>query len=261
MYPIYTYGTEEQKQRWLPDTAVGRSHRLLRPDRAGLRLEPRRHADHARRDGDGWVLNGEKTWITNGSVADIAVVWARTESGIQGFLVERGTPGYSASDITENFPCVRRSHRASLFRIAGFPPPKPCRAKGLKRTRLSDPGAIRHRMGCRRRGNGLLRNSPSIHDPAQAVRRSAHRQPSTGAGETGLDDHGDHESAVAGAAGGPLKDQGRLEPAHVSMLKRNNVAMALECARLSAGPAGRQRDHGRVSDHAPHVQSRDRQNV
>jgi glutaryl-CoA dehydrogenase len=62
----------------------------------------------ARRDGDSWILNGEKTWITNGGVADIAVVWAREAEGIQGFLVERGTPGFTPRIFTANGPCARR---------------------------------------------------------------------------------------------------------------------------------------------------------
>src|SRR5438270_10533090 len=99
MYPIYTYGSDEQKQRWLPRLQSGEvvgCFGLTEPDfgsnPAGMRTT-------ARKTGDGWVLNGEKTWITNGSAADVAVVWARAEEGLVGFLVERGTPGYTTSDI------------------------------------------------------------------------------------------------------------------------------------------------------------------
>src|SRR5581483_549791 len=99
MYPILTYGSEEQKQKWLPELQKGRAigcFGLTEPDfgsnPAGMRTR-------AERDGSGWILNGEKTWITNGSMADIAVVWARTGDGIRGFLVERGTPGFRTSDI------------------------------------------------------------------------------------------------------------------------------------------------------------------
>ena len=79
MFPIWRWGSEEQKQEWLPRMARGRGDRMLRPDRAGLRHRPRRDAHHARRDGSDWILNGTKMWITNGSIADVAVVWARTE--------------------------------------------------------------------------------------------------------------------------------------------------------------------------------------
>src|SRR5580692_11180373 len=95
MYPILTYGSDEQKQKWLPRLQSGKAvgcFGLTEPDfgsnPAGMRTT-------ARRDGTHWVLNGEKTWITNGSMADVAVVWARAPEGLFGFLVERGTPGYS----------------------------------------------------------------------------------------------------------------------------------------------------------------------
>src|SRR5258708_15384285 len=99
MYPIHTYGSEEQKQRWLPMLQSGEvlgCFGLTEPD---FGSNPGGMRTTARKDGDGWVLNGEKTWITNGTVADVAVVWARAEDGIRGFLVERGTPGFSTSDI------------------------------------------------------------------------------------------------------------------------------------------------------------------
>src|SRR5271155_5888119 len=99
MYPLYTYGSEEQKDRWLPKLRTGEAlgcFGLTEPDfgsnPAGMRTT-------ARKDGDSWVINGEKTWITSGTLADVAVVWARTEDGIRGFLVERGTPGFATSDI------------------------------------------------------------------------------------------------------------------------------------------------------------------
>ncbi len=99
MYAIYAYGSEDQKQQWLPEMAAGRAigcFGLTEPDfgsnPAGMRTR-------ARRDGDDWVLSGSKMWITNGGIADVAVVWARAEEGIRGFLVPRGTPGFTTSDI------------------------------------------------------------------------------------------------------------------------------------------------------------------
>jgi glutaryl-CoA dehydrogenase len=104
MYPIHAFGSEEQKQRWLPAMASGEAHRLLWPDRARLRLNPRRHAHHRQRDRDGYVLNGEKRWITSGGLSDVAVVWAKCEDGaVRGFLVERGLPGFSTRDIHGKF--------------------------------------------------------------------------------------------------------------------------------------------------------------
>src|SRR6202163_4491113 len=99
MYPIHSFGSDEQKQKWLPRLQSGKAvgcFGLTEPD---FGSNPGGMRTTARRDGDAWVLNGEKTWITNGSLADVAVVWARAAEGIVGFLVERGTPGYSTSDI------------------------------------------------------------------------------------------------------------------------------------------------------------------
>jgi glutaryl-CoA dehydrogenase len=99
MFPIHRFGSEEQRDRWLPEMAAGRAigcFGLTEPD-AGS--DPAAMRSHARRAGGDWVLSGTKMWITNGSLADIAVVWAQTDEGIRGFLVERGTPGFSARDI------------------------------------------------------------------------------------------------------------------------------------------------------------------
>src|SRR5215467_7689544 len=99
MYPIHSMGSEEQKQKWLPRLQSGKAIGCFGLTEPGFGSNPAGMLTTARRDGSDWVVNGEKTWITNGSVADIAVVWARTEDGIQGFLVERGTPGFSSSEI------------------------------------------------------------------------------------------------------------------------------------------------------------------
>ena len=99
MYPIWKFGSEEQKEQWLPKMAAGEvlgCFGLTEPDHGS---DPAGMRTNARKDGSDWVLNGTKMWITNGSVADIAVVWARTDDGIRGFLVPRGTPGFTASNI------------------------------------------------------------------------------------------------------------------------------------------------------------------
>ena len=100
MFAIWRWGSEEQKQEWLPRMAAGDGDRLLRPDRARPRLRPGSMRTRARRDGDDWVLDGRKMWITNGSIADVAVVWAQTdERWIRGFVVPTDTPGFSAPQI------------------------------------------------------------------------------------------------------------------------------------------------------------------
>ncbi|MFC9261186.1 acyl-CoA dehydrogenase family protein [Streptomyces hydrogenans] len=109
MYAIWKYGSEEQKQRWLPGMAAGEyigCFGLTEPD-AGS--DPGAMRTNAKRDGSDWILNGTKMWITNGSVADVAVVWARTEEGVRGFLVPAGTPGFSAPEIK-----MKLSLRASV---------------------------------------------------------------------------------------------------------------------------------------------------
>ncbi|HET6565872.1 MAG TPA: acyl-CoA dehydrogenase family protein, partial [Xanthomonadales bacterium] len=96
MYPIYAYGTEEQKQRWLPGMARGEiigCFGLTEPQGGS---DPANMKTHAKRDGDDWLVNGAKMWITNGNIADIAIVWARTEDGINGFVLEKGMKGFEA---------------------------------------------------------------------------------------------------------------------------------------------------------------------
>ncbi len=115
MYPIYAFGSDEQKERWLPKMATGDAigcFGLTEPD---FGSNPGGMRTFARRDGDGWVLNGAKQWITNGTLADVAVVWAKTDDGVRGFLVEKGTPGFTSSDQHGKF-----SLRASVTSELGF---------------------------------------------------------------------------------------------------------------------------------------------
>jgi glutaryl-CoA dehydrogenase len=103
MYPIHAFGSEEQKQKWLPALAKGEvigCFGLTEPDHGS---DPGRMTTRAVKKGDRWILNGAKAWITSGSVADVSIVWAKTEDGVRGFLVEKGAPGFTAPDHTGKF--------------------------------------------------------------------------------------------------------------------------------------------------------------
>ena len=235
MYPIYTYGSEEQKQKWLPRLQSGESIGCFGLTEPGFGSNPGGMQTTAKRDGKSWILNGEKTWITNGGLAEIAVVWARTEEGVRGFLVEKGTPGYSTSDIHGKL-----SMRASVTSSLAF---ADCRvdegamlplAKGLKGP-LSCLTQARFGIGW-----GVLGAAMDCYETARAysvTRKQFDDRP--------IASHQMVQEKLAwmiteitkgqllALQCGRLKDKKKLEPAHVSMLKRNNVSIALECARLS----------------------------
>ncbi len=114
MWPIYTYGSEEQKQRWQQPMARGKvigGFGLTEPEGGS---DPGTMRTRAVRDGDDWILNGAKMWITNGTIADVAVIWAETEDGVRGFLVEKGMAGYTSRDILKKYS-LRASITSELF--------------------------------------------------------------------------------------------------------------------------------------------------
>ncbi len=235
MYPILTYGSEEQKKRWLPKLQSGEALGCFGLTEPGFGSNPAGMTTKAKKDGDHWVLNGEKTWITNGSVADVAIVWARTEEGIRGFLVERGTPGFSSSELHGKLS-MRASVTASLSL-------SDCRVPGENML----PGAkgLKGPLGCLTQarfgiGWGVIGAAMDCYETARQytiLRKQFDDRP--------IASHQLVQEKLAvmiteitkaqllAVHAGRLKDQGRLDAAHVSMLKRNNVAMALECARLS----------------------------
>ncbi|HEY2982548.1 MAG TPA: acyl-CoA dehydrogenase family protein [Jatrophihabitantaceae bacterium] len=113
MFAIHAFGSEEHKQRWLPEMAKGSALGCFGLTEADSGSDPGSMRTRATRDGSDWVLHGAKMWITNGSIADVAVVWARTPDGIRGFLVEKGTPGFTAQDVHHKLS-LRASVTSSL---------------------------------------------------------------------------------------------------------------------------------------------------
>ena len=235
MYPILTYGSDEQKQHWQPRLQSGDAIGCFGLTEPGFGSNPAGMRTRAARDGSAWILNGEKTWITNGSVADVALVWARAEDGIRGFLVERGTPGFTASEIHG-----KMSMRASVTSSLNF---SDCRlpasavlpgAKGLK----SPLGCLTQaRYGI---GWGVIGAAMECYETAReysVLRKQFDDKPIAShqlvQEKLAVMITGITKAQLLAHHAGRLKDSGRLEPAHVSMLKRNNVAMALDCARLS----------------------------
>ncbi len=238
MYPVLTFGSDAQKEKWLPRMQSGEAigcFGLTEPD---FGSNPAGMRSTARHDGSAWVLNGEKTWITNGSIADVAIVWARAEGvdgGIRGFLVERGTPGFSTSVIHGKW-----SMRASVTSSLAM---SDCRvgndamlpgAKGLKAP-LACLTQARYGIGW-----GVIGAALDCFETARqytVMRKQFDNRP--------IASHQLVQEKLAGMITeiskaqllavhcARLKDEGMLEPAHISMLKRNNVAMALDCARVS----------------------------
>ncbi len=114
MYPIHAYGSEEQKQRWLPAMAKGEAIGCFGLTESHGGSDPSNMKTHAKRNGDDWILNGSKMWITNATIADAAVVWAKTEEGVKGFIVEKDMPGFDTQEIENKFS-LRASVTGSLF--------------------------------------------------------------------------------------------------------------------------------------------------
>ncbi len=235
MYPIHTFGSDAQKDKWLPRLQSGEAIGCFGLTEPGFGSNPGGMTTTARLDGSSWVLNGEKTWITNGGVADLAVVFARTDEGFRGFLVEKGTPGYTTSDIHGKLS-MRASVTSSLmFSDCRIPAENALpAAKGLKAALMCLSQA---RYGI---GWGVLGAAMDCYESARQYsidRKQFDNRPIAS-----------HQLVQAKLASmiteiskgqllalhcGRLKDAGKLEPAHISMLKGSNVAMALDVARTA----------------------------
>ena len=240
MYPILTFGSEQQKQRWLPRLQSGEAIGCFGLTEPGYGSNPAGMLSRARREGSAWVLDGEKTWITNGSIADVALVWARAEDGIRAFLVEKGAPGFTSQEIHGKLS-MRVSVTASLA-LSGCRVPESAMLPGAKGLKAALSCLTQARYGI---GWGVLGAAMDCYEAARSysvLRKQFDGRP--------IASHQLVQEKLAwmiteitkaqllAIQVGRLKDQGKAEPAHVSMLKRNNAAMALDCARLSRDLAG-----------------------
>ena len=257
MTAIHTWGSEEQKQRWLPALAAGEAVGCFALTEPQAGSNPAEMRTTARRDGADWILNGTKRWIGMGSIADVAVVWARTDDGVRGFLVPAGTPGLQARDITG-----KRALRASLqseLRFEGCRLPADAMLPGAEGLRGPFTSLNEARFGV---AWGVVGAARSCYEAA--LRHAGEREQFGGpiAGfqlvQARLAD-----MACAVAQGtllalhlGRLKDAGRLAPQQISIAKRENVRMAQRGRARRVQRAGRRRDHGRLPGHAPHGQPR-----
>jgi glutaryl-CoA dehydrogenase len=235
MYPILCYGSAGQKDRWLPQMQRGEAIGCFGLTEPGFGSNPSGMQTRARKDGSHWILNGEKTWITNGTLADVALVWARTDEGIRGFLVEKGTPGFSATDIHGKLSMrvsvtsslalsdVRVPASAMLPGAAGLKAPLSC----LSQARFGIGwGVIGAAMDCYETARQYSVVRKQFDDKPIAGHQLVQEKLAWMITEI-------TKAQLLALQAGRVKDEGKIEPAHISMLKRNNVAIALECARLS----------------------------
>jgi glutaryl-CoA dehydrogenase len=232
MYPIHTYGSEEQKEKYLPGMARGELIGCFGLTEPHGGSDPANMKTRAKRRGKDWVLNGSKMWITNGAIADLAVVWAMTEEGIRGFIVEKGTAGFDAPEIERKFS-LRASVTSALFfdnvvvpegnvlpGVVGLKGPLSC----LTQARYGIAwGVIGAAQACLAQlldysktrvlfGRPLAQNQAIQLRLADMARRITTAQ-------------------LLALQLGRLKDAGRMQPSHVSLAKWNNCRMALDIAR------------------------------
>ncbi len=258
MYPIHTFGSEEQKQHWLPAMARGEVIGCFGLTEAHGGSDPAHMKTHARRDGNDWILNGSKMWITNGSMADIAIVWAQTDEGIRGFIVEKGMPGYSTAEIRRKmslrasvtselyFDQVRLPESSRLPGAEGLKAPLSCLTQARYGISWGPIGAAvacfrEARQYCAERrlfGRPLDHNQTVQVRLADMVRRISLAQ-------------------LLALQLGRMKDAGTLQPVQVNLAKWNNVRMALDIARDARdllGGAGITVEHAAIR-HALNLES------
>ena len=232
MYPIFTHGSEEQRQRFLPGMAKGEiigCFGLTEPDGGS---DPGTMKTHAVKRGGDWVLNGAKMWITNGSIADVAIVWASTDEGVRGFLVEKGMPGFTTRDILKKYS-LRASITSELFfenvklpassmlpNVSGLRGPLSC----LTQARYGITwGGIGAAIACFNEALEFSKIRVVFKRPISHTQTIQRRLADMARKITLM--------RLLSLQLGRLKDQGVMHHAQVSMAKWNNVRMALDIAR------------------------------
>jgi glutaryl-CoA dehydrogenase len=239
MFPIYAFGSEEQKQRWLPRMAQGEvigCFGLTEPDSGSDAASMR---TTAKRDGDSYILNGSKMWITNGSIADIAVVWARTEDGIRGFIVERGTPGFTSSNIHHklslrasitselHFEDCRVPAENMLPEVRGMRGPLSCLNEARFGIAWGVSGAAR---ACYESALEYAKTRVQFGHPIASFQLVQQKLVNMATELT--------KAQLLALQLGRLKDEGLLHPVQISVAKRNNVREALKTAREARSVLG-----------------------
>lgn len=253
MWPIATYGSDEQKQRWLPGMAKGELVGCFGLTEPTSGSDPASMLTVARRDGDDWIIDGEKKWLTNGPFADVALIWAKTEgddaSSIRGFLVETNSAGFEMRSIprrmslriSESGECslkgVRVPASAMLPGVRGLKGPLTC----LNQARYGIAwGVIGAHAACFQSARDYSLSRVQFGSPLggrQLVQAKLAEMYTT----LGL-------SQMTALRCGRLKEQGKLTPAQVSFAKRHNVQAALEAARVARDVLG---GVGITLDHPP----------
>ncbi len=232
MYPIHAYGSDEQKDRWLPAMANGEAIGCFGLTEPHGGSDPNNMKTHAKRDGDDWVIDGAKMWITNGSIADVAVVWAMTEDGVKGFLVEKDTPGFTTQEIENKFS-LRASVTSALFfdnvrvpsanvlpGVTGLKGPLSC----LTQARYGISwGVIGAAQACldevlKYTEDRVLFGRPLSHTQTIQIRMADMARRITTA-------------QLLSLRLGRIKDEGKLSPSQVSLAKWNNCRAAIDIAR------------------------------
>ncbi|MEV0351098.1 acyl-CoA dehydrogenase family protein [Nonomuraea sp. NPDC050680] len=232
MFPIWRYGSAEQKEQWLPRMAAGEAigcFGLTEPDHGS---DPANMRTYAKRDGSDWILNGSKMWITNGSIADVAVVWAQTDEGIRGFVVPTDTPGFSAPEIHKKlslrasitsslyFDDVRLPASAVLPEVSGLKGPLSCLSEARFGIIWGVVGAAR---ACLEAAVSYAKTRVQFDKPIGAFQLTQEKLAWMYVGTA--------QAGLTALHLGELKDAGKLEPRQISFGKLANVRAALDIAR------------------------------